>query len=161
MPEIHAVLTALQDLVEEIASPKYEDCWYSNLTYEHSGFRFQVLQLCKASAALAGLMSGQGPPYIMPSSIALHPDAVCAVVLLGLRLESSSWGALAASHVSCLVTPTVALPHRASQIINGTLWVDHLPWHNYDKGVPWNALSPDSYNECVLRLKPRSSFDLL
>ena len=32
----------VQDLVEEIASPKYEDCWYSNLTYEHSGFRFQV-----------------------------------------------------------------------------------------------------------------------
>ena len=31
-----------QDLMEEIASPKYEDCWYNNLTYEHSGFRFQV-----------------------------------------------------------------------------------------------------------------------
>ena len=35
------------------------------------------------------------------------------------------------------------------QIINGTLWVDHLPWHNYERGVPWHALSPDNYNTCV------------
>ena len=38
------------------------------------------------------------------------------------------------------------------QIINGTLWVDHLPWHNYERGVPWHALSPDSYNSCAPRL---------
>ena len=41
MLDLMAVPVA-QDLMEEIASPKYEDCWYNNLTYEHSGFRFQV-----------------------------------------------------------------------------------------------------------------------
>ena len=39
----------MQDLMEEIASPKYEDCWYNNLTYEHSGFRFQVRTRCTSS----------------------------------------------------------------------------------------------------------------
>ncbi len=40
------------------------------------------------------------------------------------------------------------------QIINGTLWVDHLPWHNYERGVPWHALSPDNYNTCAAQLAP-------
>jgi hypothetical protein len=61
----------LQDLVDELASPKYEQC-YSNITLEHSGFRFQI--------------------------------------------------------------------------INGTLFVDHLPWHNYAGGVVDHALTPDPYN---------------
>ncbi len=43
-----------QDLMEEIASPKYEDCWYNNLTYEHSGFRFQVRTDC---LSLVGTLS--------------------------------------------------------------------------------------------------------
>ena len=64
-----------QDLVDELASPKYEQCYYSNITYEHSGFRFQI--------------------------------------------------------------------------INGTLFVDHLPWHNYAGGVVSHALTPDPYNVYV------------
>jgi len=61
--------------VDELASSKYEHCYYSNITYEHSGFRFQI--------------------------------------------------------------------------VNGTLFVDHLPWHNYWGGVVSHALTPDPYNECV------------
>ncbi len=61
--------------MDELASSKYEHCYYSNITYEHSGFRFQI--------------------------------------------------------------------------VNGTLFVDHLPWHNYWGGVVSHALTPDPYNECV------------
>ena len=66
-----------QDLVDELASPKYEQCYYSNITLEHSGFRFQI--------------------------------------------------------------------------INGPLWIDHLPWHNYEGGVVPHALTPDPYNTCAPR----------
>ena len=65
--------------MDELASPKYEQCYYSNITYEHSGFRFQI--------------------------------------------------------------------------INGTLFVDHLPWHNYEGGVVTHALTPDPYNVYVLSIK--------
>ena len=58
--------------MDELASPKYEQCYYSNITLEHSGFRFQI--------------------------------------------------------------------------INGTLFVDHLPWHKYEGGVVHHALTPDPYN---------------
>ena len=61
--------------MDELASSKYEHCYYSNITYEHSGFRFQI--------------------------------------------------------------------------VNGTLFVDHLPWHNYWGGVVSHALTPDPYNECA------------
>lgn len=35
------------------------------------------------------------------------------------------------------------------QVINGSLWIDHLPWRNYEGGVVPHALTPDKYNECV------------
>jgi len=35
------------------------------------------------------------------------------------------------------------------QVINGSLWIDHLPWRNYEGGVVAHALTPDIYNECV------------
>ena len=61
--------------MDEIASDKYEHCYYDPETLEHSGFRFQV--------------------------------------------------------------------------INGSLWVDHLPWRNYEGGVVSHALTPDDYNLCA------------
>ena len=73
--KFHAVVP--QDLVDEVATAKYEHCYYDNTTYEHSGFRFQV--------------------------------------------------------------------------VNDSLWVEHLPWHNYEGGVVSHALTVDKYNQCALQ----------
>lgn len=61
--------------MDEVASRKYEHCYYDKSTFEHSGFRFQI--------------------------------------------------------------------------INGSLWLDHLPWRNYAAGVVSHALTPDDYNMCA------------
>ena len=45
----------------------------------------------------------------------------------------------------------IVLNGSSAQVLNGILWVDHLPWRHYEGGVVPAALTPDKYNECAAR----------
>ena len=62
--------------MEEIASPKYEHCWYNNLTYEHSGFRFQVCCYVQTPWHLPQCMSERCRVHVQPIADRLHAVSI-------------------------------------------------------------------------------------